>query len=112
MPEPEITNPLAGELVDRVVAFIDVLGFTDVVKRACNGDSSSLAQVRNALQSIWTQQLWTRRGMMDMKQLTPEAQATAFSDNIVLSNLNRPSEIGYVFGMIASLAQTLLLAAR
>ena len=104
------TDPVGGDLVDRVVAFIDILGFTDIVKNACAGDESSLLRVRSALRSIWSQHFVTNEGLMGMKNLTPEARATAFSDNIVISDLNKPSEISRVFREVAFLAKMLLCA--
>lgn len=40
--------------------------------------------------------------------LTPKAQATAFSDCIVISDLNRPAEVSCLLSSVASLSGTLL----
>lgn len=104
-----MSDPTAGDFVDRVVAFIDLLGFTEIVKNACLGSNSELDRVRASIGMMLLGQDMVNRGPLGGHNLlTPEAQATAFSDCIVISNLNRPAEVACLLSSVASLSSMLL----
>jgi len=103
-----MSDPITEDLVERVVAFIDLLGFTELVTTACDGDSLALLQVRRALGWMWAQQVTTNEGPFGSRELTPNARATAFSDSIVISDLNRSGEVQGLLRSVSWLAGMLL----
>lgn len=84
---------------DRVVAFIDILGFKDLVSRLFSPEGgSSLHEILGNLQHVAEQQKWahaTNQSRQWMREVLPsirasdpepDLQVTAFSDSIVFSD--------------------------
>jgi len=101
--------------IDRIVAFIDILGFKDLVKRAIEDKDTPISRVYDALQNISAHAILVNQGPFWFGDITPFAQATAFSDCIVISDINRDHkdincdvEVGQVLSRIALLAGFLL----
>ena len=102
-------DPTAENFVDRVVAFIDLLGFTEIVKNACLGSNSDFDRVRVSIRAMSFGRFMINSGPFGGHDLlTPEAQATVFSDCIVISDLNRPAEVGCLLSNVAWLCGMLL----
>jgi hypothetical protein len=86
-----------------------MLGFTEIVKSACCGNNSELGRVRAAIDMMSLGRYMINSGPLGGHDLlTPEAQATAFSDCIVISDLNRAAESGSLLSSVASLSAMLL----
>lgn len=67
----------------KAVAFVDILGFRDLVRRIVdNGDVELYRRVFKALRTIAGHARLTSKGILNM----PQARATAFSDSIVISD--------------------------
>lgn len=85
---------------ERYFAFIDVLGFSNIVKRSAT-DRVVVAQIFDALTSISDSAEKARRAGL-------EIEATSFSDNVVLSSpVSRKSLLG-MFEIIGNLSADLL----
>jgi len=98
-----------NNFVDRVVAFIDLLGFTEIVKSACVGSNSALKRVHDSIHAMLCGAYTINSGPFGGHDLlTPEAEATVFSDCIVISDVNHPAEVGSLLKSAALLSAELL----
>jgi hypothetical protein len=94
--------------IDRVVAYIDILGFKKLTERALKVDDTILSQVYDALLMMSATAILKNKGPFNARELAPFAQATAFSDCIVISDTNKDSEVGRVLSDVAILSGFLL----
>jgi len=101
-------NSVAGAAVNRVVAYIDILGFSALVTRTLSGDDATLTRVYERLRMLSGYADLTNQGPFGSRDLTPYAQATAFSDCIVISDINNGSGIRQVLSNVAMVAGFLL----
>lgn len=104
----KMANPDANKAIDRVVAFIDILGFEVLVKCAFQGENTIISRVHDALRTISTHAIITNAGPFGHREFSPFAQATAFSDCIVISDIMGDFEVSKVLSNVALLAGFLL----
>ena len=99
-----------SEPIDRVVAFVDILGFRDLVKKAFrgNGNAEVLNQIYSALGSTSAQAITTNSGIFGDPSVAPNLRASAFSDCIVLSDSNDKLGLQRVVSKVSLLASWLL----
>ncbi|HEX3855934.1 MAG TPA: hypothetical protein VHY30_01400 [Verrucomicrobiae bacterium] len=74
----------SATLEDRFVAFIDILGFRDLVQRMTSGELELFKTVKTALESILENEA---RNYDPYTRISHTRQMTAFSDCIVISDL-------------------------
>jgi hypothetical protein len=94
--------------IDRIVAFIDILGFGDLVERAFQCKDATLKKLHDALRMISGHARITNQGIFGAREFTPFAQATAFSDSIVISDTNHDFQLERILYEVASIAGFLL----
>ena len=70
------------DVMNRVVAFVDILGFQNLVDEAFDRDKDLLVSLNQTLESVVKFTAITRTGALDMRELSPYLQATAFSDSL------------------------------
>ena len=99
------TPPL---LAQRVVAFVDILGFRTLVKQACQGEGALLTDIYNILHLVAAYAQLTNDGPFGVKSLSPHLQATAFSDCVVVSDVASHENIEGVLGVVAFIGSALL----
>jgi hypothetical protein len=104
----KVANPDTNKAIDRVVAFIDILGFEVLVKCAFQGENTIISCVHDALRTISAHAIITNAGPFGHREFSPSVQATAFSDCIVISDIIGDFEVGNVLSKVAMLAGFLL----
>jgi hypothetical protein len=80
---------------EKVVAFIDILGFKELLRRLSGGDEALLEDIKTSLQGLRAFGRLAEEKSFPLRAIAlqfPKAQATAFSDNIVLSD--EPTNLG------------------
>lgn len=82
------------------VAFLDVLGFSEMVARDCNGPSANAVYLPILLRAHKT--------AIEQAQLFTGAKVTQFSDCILLAHPYAPSEFSRVVEHVANLQRSLL----
>ena len=102
------TKSYTSKAIDRVVAYIDILGFKNLTDRALKDNDTILSQVYDALRMMSATAMLKNRGPFNGRKLAQFAQATAFSDCIVISDSNNDLEVGRVISDVAMLADFLL----
>lgn len=95
---------------DRVVAFVDILGFRDVLRRIFrDSDVALYGRIRKALNRISGHASWANRPLFGADDEIPHtARATAFSDSIVFSDEFTDIGVSSVASKVAFLATWLL----
>jgi hypothetical protein len=103
----EIPQPSVQE---RVVAFVDVLGFTRLVRQAFSGDNELLKQLHRILRVTAIHAVVTSGDILpEIKSfLSPNLRATAFSDSIVISDVWQNGGLERVMSTASLLASLLL----
>ena len=96
------------DVVNRIVAFVDILGFRNLVDQAFEGDQALLARLNQILESVVNFTSVTRDGALGTRELSPHLQATAFSDTIVISDCFNGFGFHSVVATAALLASDLL----
>lgn len=92
------------EVVNRVVGWVDILGFKNLVNRAFNGDGVLLKSLYQALEETVSLADLTNQGPLGLPQLSPHLRVTAFSDSVVISD---SFDDGFGFQRVVSTANFL-----
>lgn len=71
---------------ERIVAFVDILGFERLIERMNEGESWLFGHLKNTLQLIekTIEKMYSKHPGLD-KRIRPHIEATAFSDSVVIS---------------------------
>ena len=93
---------MKAELTIRVVAFIDILGFSEIIKRISGEAEPELFK----LIDLTFSEIERRRNKIDSSNQQPE-KMTAFSDCFVISTI--PERYDYLIDLIALMTRRLLI---
>lgn len=72
---------------DRFVAFIDILGFQDLLTRIARGRSDLFDEIKNSLESILAEERELDDPDSVRRAFSPTRQMTCFSDHVVISDV-------------------------
>ena len=91
---------------EKAVAFIDILGFKELLRRLAHGDEALLEDIKDSLQGL--RAFGRVAEELSFPYRFPAWQATAFSDNIVLSDEPTSLGVGRVVESTLMIASMLL----